>query len=237
VILVTATPTLMALANQHTTIPVVFVIGVDPVGLGVVQSIAHPGGVFTGLYNNGGEHLEKNVQLMRDLLPHGRRLAFFGDAAFPPAVKRRYLEGMTAAANKQGFEPKFFEVTSGEELPAAFDQMDEFKADGLIMIGGPVWSKNRLSIIGLTRSHRLPTIHLWRLDPADGALMSYGSDMEGQLRSAAGQVDKILRGEKPADLPVEQATRFKFVINLKTARELKLEIPPLLLNYADELIE
>jgi putative tryptophan/tyrosine transport system substrate-binding protein len=115
--------------------------------------------------------------------------------------------------------------------------MDEFKADGLIMVGGPVWAKNRLSIIELARTHHLPAIYLWRLDPADGGLMSYGSDMEEQFRHAANYVDKILRGEKPADLPVEQATTFKFVINLKTARELGVEIPPLLLSFATELIE
>jgi putative ABC transport system substrate-binding protein len=237
VILVSATPTLMALAKQHATIPVVFVIGVDPVGLGIVQSLAHPGGNFTGMFNNGGDHLEKNVQLMRELLPQGHRLAFYVDASFGPAINRDLREKMTAAANEQGLEPKFFEVRSGEELPAAFDQMDEFKADGLIMIGGPVWAKNRLSIIGLTRSHRLPTIYPWRLDPADGGLMSYGSDMEGQFRRAANHVDKILRGANPADLPVEQATTFKFVINLRTARELGVEVPPLLLSFATELIE
>ena len=237
VILVQATPTLMALAKQQATIPVVFIIGFDPIGLGIVQSLAHPGGDFTGLFNNAADHFEKNVQLMRDLLPQGRRLAFLEDANFRAALLRKGEERLTAVSSKVGFEPKFFEVKSGEDLPAAFDQIEAFKADGLVTGGGPVWAKNRLSIIGLSRSHRLPTIHLWRIDPADGALMSYGSDMEGQFRSAADQVDKILRGANPADLPVEQATRFKLVINLKTAREIGLKIPPLLLNVADELIE
>jgi ABC-type uncharacterized transport system substrate-binding protein len=237
VILVTATPTLMALAKQHATIPVVFVIGVDPIGLGIVQSLAHPGGNFTGLFNNAGDHLEKNVQLMRDLLPQGRRLAFLVDLSFPPEVNQYYREHMTAVSKRLGFEPKFFEAKSGEDLRSVFDQMAEFKVEGYVGIGGPVWGKNRLSIIELARTYRIPTISLWRLDPADGGLMSYGSDMEGQFRGAADQVDKILRGANPADLPVEQAVRFKLVINLKTARELGLEIPPLLLQSADELIE
>jgi putative ABC transport system substrate-binding protein len=174
---------------------------------------------------------------MRDLLPRARRLALWVDLSFPAAVIRRDQEMLTTVSGQLGFEPKFFEVKSGADLPVAFDQMDAFKADGLVMIGGPVWAKNRLSIIGLERSHRLPTIHPWRLDPADGALMSYGADMEGQLRSAADLVDKILRGAIPAELPVEQATRFKLVINLKTARELGLEIPRPLLSAVDELIE
>jgi putative tryptophan/tyrosine transport system substrate-binding protein len=237
VILTTATPTLMALANQQAKSPVVFVIGSDPIKLGIVQSLAHPGGSFTGFFNNAADHLAKNLQLIRDLLPQARRVAFLVDSSFGPALVRRYREGMTFTSEQLGFEPKFFDVEASEELPSVFDRMGEFKADALFVNGGPFWGKNRLSIIALTRSHRLPAIHLWRLDPADGGLMSYGADVEAQMRGAAHHVDKIFHGAIAADLPVEQATRFKLVINLKTAREMGVEIPTLLLNAADEVIE
>ena len=238
VILVGGAAPAMAFANLHVNVPVVFIaLGVDPIRLGLVQSLPHPGGYFTGLFNNAGDHNEKNLQLLRDLLPNARRVAFLVDPSFGPTVIRRATEKLSAVAEQLRFEPKFIEAKSGEELPSAFDQMDEFRAEALVVNGGVVWGKARLTIIELARSHRIPAIYLWRVDVADGGLMSYGADMEAQYRQAAMYVDKILHGASPADLPVEQATRFKLVINVRTARELGIQIPWILLTNADELIE
>src|SRR5262249_3002924 len=149
VIFVGATPTLMALFNQHPTVPVVFVIGIDPIELGVVQSLAHPGGVFTGLFNNADDHGPKNVPLMRDLLPQARRVAFLRDANFGTARLGKSREKMIAVAEGLGFEATFVEYKSGEELPSAFDRMDAAKVEAIVCGGGPLWGRNRLAIIAL----------------------------------------------------------------------------------------
>jgi putative ABC transport system substrate-binding protein len=238
VILVSTTASVMALAKQQSTVPVVFVIGVDPVErLKVAQSLSHPGGSFTGLFNNAGDVLPKSLQMLRDLLPQARRVGSLSDPSFGPVVTAAGRAQMTAAAERLGVEFETIELNSGEELPSAFDRLAELKVDAFLGTGGPFSNQHRSSIIELVRAHRWPAIYPFRADAAEGGLMSYGSDMDALFRSAAGYVDRILQGAHPADLPIEQATKLILVINMKTARELSLEIPQLLLANATELIE
>jgi putative ABC transport system substrate-binding protein len=235
-ILVTSTPALMALFKQNSPIPVVFVIGFDPVKLGVVKNIARPDGNFTGLFNNATDVISKNFQILRDLLPNARRIAYLTDPLLD-ASRAVYQEQLNAASEHLGFEVKGFEAKTGDQLPAVFDQIVAFKADALTQGGGPFWTVHRRTIIELIHAHRLPSLHIFRMDAVDGALMSFGSDTEELFRTAASYTDKILRGAKPSDLPIEQATKMILVINMKTARQLEIEIPPVLIASASELIE
>jgi putative tryptophan/tyrosine transport system substrate-binding protein len=237
VILVSSTPAVMALAKQRSTVPVVFVIGVDPVGrLGIAQSLSHPGGSFTGFFNNAGDVLPKSLQMLRDLLPQARRVGFLQDMTFGRAIGARVQSG-DEYAERVGFELKTVEVNPGDDPTAVFDRLTGFEVEAFLATGGVYWSRNRRSLIELTRTRRLPSVFPFRMDAVDGALMTYGSDMDGLFRSAAGYVDRILQGANPADLPIQQATKLILVINMKTARELNLEIPQVLFANAAELIE
>jgi putative tryptophan/tyrosine transport system substrate-binding protein len=237
VIYVTSTPALMALYKAQADIPVVFAgIGPDPIGLGVVQSMPHPGGNFTGITNNVVELNPKRMQLFRELLPQATRLAYFSNplnGGGSPAQDKAREE----AAMQFGFQLLTVEIKSAEDFPAAFAKAFELKAEALFGSADPLSVNNRDMIIRLAAEYKLPVIYNFRFEVTDGGLIAYGPDLDAQYRSAAIYIDKVLRSEKTADLPVERATKLFLVINLQTAKALNLTIPSVLLARADEVIE
>jgi putative tryptophan/tyrosine transport system substrate-binding protein len=237
VIVATTTPSLMALYKGHCDIPVIFMSGVDPVQLGVAKSVPHPGGNYSGIVNTAGELTGKRLQILRDLLPQASRVACFLNPKNSPSVLASFVEKTNADASRLGFEMITINVTSAEELPQAFDSVIAEKADALLGLPDPVFFSHRETIIALAHAHKLPAIYNFRIEATDGGLIAYGADMEAQYRSVAIYVDKVLQGDKPADLPIEQASKLALVINLKTARALGLTIPSVLLAQADDVIE
>jgi putative ABC transport system substrate-binding protein len=227
----------MALFKAHCSIPVVFISGVDPIKLGVAESIPHPGGNYTGVVNISDELTGKRLEFLRDVLPGACRVVCFTDPAFGLAGTAVFLKQTLADANRLGFEFTSIDVASAEQLPQAFDKAAEQKADALLVVPEPLLFSNRQKIIALASQYKLPAIYNFRIEAAEGGLIAYGADVEAQFRTVAIYVDKILRGEKPGNLPIDQATKPALVINLKTARALGLTVPPILLTEADEVIE
>lgn len=237
IIFVATTPSLMAIFRQKASVPVVFAgIGPDPVGLGVIESIRHPGGDFTGITNNANEIIPKRLEMLRELLPDATRVVHFLNPLNPGATPA-YTKGVEDAAAKVGFQMIWVDVKSAAEFPDAFAKAAELKADALFGSADPIAVQNRALIISLAAEHRLPAIYNFRYEATDGGLIAYGADLDAQYRSAAIYVDKVLKGEKTADLPVEQATKLALVVNLMTAKALGLSIPPLLMAQADQVIE
>jgi len=216
------------------TVPVIFIGSGDPVELGWVQSLARPGGNLTGFTVQEPSLGPKMLELLKEIAPRVRRVAVMFN---PNSVGNRQTVDATAAA-KSAVEVVPSPV---RELPADIDAaMTKLKRDpslGLIVLPEPAINSHRKLIIELSARHQLPAIHGVRAATADGALMSYGVDLPDLFRRAAAYVDRILRGDKPADLPVQQPTKFELVINLKTAKALGLTIPPSLLARANEVLE
>jgi putative ABC transport system substrate-binding protein len=231
--MVTGTPLAAALKSTGTTIPCVFVAVYDPIGQGLAKSLARPGGTFTGVSNAVPERfLEKQIQLLRETVPDLRRIALLTDSRY-----FIYRENRLKAASDQGLEA--FEVHAGsrDELEQAFREAARRGATGMIAGGLPLTVANRELIAILALRHRLATIFLQEINVAAGGLMSYGTNMVDLQRRGADYVDRILRGAKPADLPIEQPTKFELVINLKTAKALGITIPQSVLLRADRVIE
>jgi putative tryptophan/tyrosine transport system substrate-binding protein len=222
-----------SLAAMHATseIPIVFAGSGDPVATGLVASLARPGGNVTGLSNQQLDATGKRVQLLRDVVPGLRRLAILGNTGNPAIV--REMSEAQAAARMLGLDVAEFEIRGAEDIAPAFEAF-KGRVDALYVAGDPLTTSNRVRIITLALAARLPTISE---NVETGGLMSYGANNTDQYRRAAAYVDKVLRGAKPADLPVEQPTRFKLIINLKTAKALGLTIPETLLATADEVIQ
>jgi len=224
----------MALAAKEVTsvIPIVFPISPDPVGVGLVASLARPGGNVTGLSTQDLDLVRKRIELSREIVPGLRRLAILGNVG---ERAREMSEAQTAAA-KLGLEAVTSGVRRSEDIAPALEAT-RGRADALYVCSGPFQARNQLHINTQALASRLPTILGDREDAKAAGLMSYGPNYADLWRRAGDYVDKILRGAKPADLPVEQPTKFELVINLKTARALGLEVPPLVLARADEVIE
>jgi putative ABC transport system substrate-binding protein len=213
------------------TIPIVISIG-DPVGLGFVSSLAHPGGNITGLSTVSPEMAGKWLQLLKTVIPGTERIAFLVNLRNPQQVPL-----VQQAARTLRTDLLSVEASTSDEIDDAFATMAREHAQALIVTGDPVFFLERPRIVGYTASHKLPAIFQWREFAAIGGLMSYGPDQIDLFRRAATYVDKILKGAKPADLPVEQPTKFQLVVNLKTAQALGLTIPTVILAGADEVIE
>ncbi|HKH01941.1 MAG TPA: ABC transporter substrate-binding protein, partial [Bradyrhizobium sp.] len=206
----------------------------DPVGTGLVGSLSRPGGNVTGLSNQATDLASKQVELLRDVVPNLRRLAILANADAPNA--RLEITEVQAAARRLGIEVMAFEIRRAEDIASAFEALTS-RADALYVVIDPLINTNRIRINTLALSARLPTIHGFREYVEAGGLMSYGPSFSDLYRRAGDYVDKILRGAKPADLPVEQPTKFELIINLKTAKTLGLTMSPTLLARADEVIE
>ena len=225
-----------AVAAKHATsvIPIVFPSAGDPIGSGLVASLARPGGNVTGLSNLGSDLAAKRLGLLREVLPGFRRLAVMANAAYSGGVTEM-LE-IDAAAHTLGLEIVAFPIRRVEEIAPSFDAL-KGRAEALYVVGDPLANTHRLRINTFALAARLPTMHSQREYVEAGGLMSYGANFPDLNRRAADYVDKILRGAKPADIPVEQPTKFDLVVNLITAQALGLEVPSSLLGRADEVIE
>jgi len=227
-------PAVQALKKTTMTIPIVSVSG-DPVRYGLVASLAHPGGNITGLANLTPELAGKRLELLKRILPQVSLVAVLWNPDSPGAGLR--MREMETAAKSLGIELQSVEVKRSNDFEGAFRAMKEQRASAFVNIRS-VFVMNKLKrIVELATENRLPAMYDGRLFPEAGGLMSYGTVIADLDRRAATYVDKILKGAKPADLPIEQPTKFELVINLKTAKQIGLTIPPQVLYRADKVIE
>jgi len=231
-------PTTAALASKNATetIPIVGIGFDNPIQHGLVTSLAPPGGNLTGLsYGVGPEIFGKDLELLRQLIPDVRHVAVLSHAANPNHAPM--MTNLETAARALGVELLLLEASGPEEFDGAFATMVKQRVGALFVFGDPMFSVHRTRLADLAVQNRLPTMYTNRPHVEAGGLMCYGPSFFDLWRRAATYVDKILKGAKPADLPIEQPTKFDLVINLKTAKALGLIVPPLLLAQADEVIE
>jgi putative ABC transport system substrate-binding protein len=220
------------------TIPIVFNVVADPVGDGFVASFTQPGGNITGVCNNVLEISGKVLQLLTEAVPEASRVAWLWNAAHPSQLMRRFLEEAQSAANTLGVKLQSVEVREAKDFEPAFAAMATERAQALIVLGEQLTNRNMPQLVKLAFKNKLPMmIHGHRENVRIGALMSYAPVYEALYRRAAHLVDKILKGAKSAELPVELPTHYDFAINLKTAKTLGLTIPPPLLMQANEVFE
>ena len=235
---VIATPgtALGALAAKAATaaVPVVFAVGEDPVKIGLVASLARPGGNLTGVNFLNTELSAKQLGLVRDLIPGATRVAVLVNAANITAETT--LREVEAAAKAMGLRIQVFKASTSGEINAAFASLENERPDALF-VGGGLFNARRAQLVNLASRHALPATYAERIFPEIGGLMSYGADITDAFRQIGVYAGRILKGAKPADLPVVQASRFELVINAETARMLRLEVPSTLLARADEVIE
>jgi putative ABC transport system substrate-binding protein len=233
-VIVTTGPAAPQAKKATSVIPIVLALSGDPVGAGLVASLARPGGNVTGLSMQLPDAVGKRLELLREVVPVFRRLAIMANVGFPDAV----LEAgeAQAAARAIGLGVVTLEIRRAEDIVPAFESVKDH-ADALYVLADALLNANRIRINTLALGARLPTMHDFRELVEAGGLMSYGPNFASMFRRAADLVDKILRGAKPADLPVEQPTKFDLIINLTTAKALGLKIPESFLLRADEVIE
>jgi putative ABC transport system substrate-binding protein len=234
VIVTRGTPSSMAAKQATTAIPIVFVFVGDPVGTGLVASLARPGGNATGLSSQTTDTATKRLEILREVVPGLRRLALLANVGNPVSVLE--MHEVQEAVSALGLEAATFEIRRAEDIAPAFEMMKS-RAEALDVVGDPLFNTNRIRINILALGARLPTMHGVREYVEAGGLMSYGASAADEFRRAADYVDKILRGAKPAEIPVEQPTKFDLIINLTTAKALGLAIPETFLLRANELIE
>ena len=234
VILAGGTEAAIAAKQATSVIPIVFPTAGDPVGSRLVASLARPGGNVTGLSNLGSNLAAKRLEIMREVVPGLGRLAVMANADYSGGVTER--EEIDAAARTIGLEVISLPIRRPEDIAPAFEALKR-RADALYIVGDPLVNIQRVRINTFALATRLPTMYVQREYVEAAGLMSYGPNYLDLNRRAADYVDRILRGTKPGDLPIEQPTKFDLVINLITAKALGLEIPPTLLARADEVIE
>jgi len=233
-VIVTYEGAVRLLKQATPTIPIVFAISFDPVRGALVQSFAHPGGNVIGMSAQLTDLVGKRLELLRGVIPQLRRLAIMADADYPASA---FEAGeVQAAARTLGLEITSLEIRRTEDIAPAFETLKS-QTDALYVISDALMAANRTRIITFALSARLPTIFGYRDYVKAGGLMSYGPDFTDLFRHAADMVDKILHGTKPGDIPVEQPTKFGFVLNLTTAKALGLTIPASFLSLANDLIE
>jgi len=236
VLLAVTTPATAALLRETRSIPIVFAIVSDPIGTGFAASLARPGGNVTGFINIESSLSGKWLGLLREIAPHVARVAFMFNPKTAPYA-RYYLDTFRSAALALAAEPLEAPVYGAAEIEAAMAMLGREAGAGLVVMPDFSTGIHHKLIISLAERYRMPAVYPFRYYVTDGGLMSYGIDLADLLRGAASYVDRILRGAKPEDLPVQQPTKFEFIINLKTAKALGLTIPPTLLALADEVIE
>jgi putative ABC transport system substrate-binding protein len=234
VIVVSGDAQVVAAKRAAPDIPIVIASAGDPVGQGLVASLARPGGNVTGLSVQLIDTAGKRIELLHEIVPGLRRLAILSNSANPAVALER--DAAQAEARDVGLEVIRSDFQRAEDIPPAIEALNG-SAEALYVCVDPLMIANRARINGLALAARLPVMHSYRDNLEGGGLISYGPDLLDLYRRAAGLVDKILRGAKPADIPVEQPTKFELAINLKTAKVLGLDVPPTLLARADEVIE
>jgi putative ABC transport system substrate-binding protein len=234
VIVVQSTPAAQAVKRATSTIPIVISIVSDPVGSGLVASLAHPGGNITGLSTMATELSAKRLQLLKEAIPRLARVAVLWNPDTPTYIKA--IEDLKAVAPSLSIELSFVSVRTPEEIGPAFSAVSRARAEALYIIPDAFFFAHRKTLLKLGSKAQLPVIYGERHFADAGALMSYGPNVADMFRQSAGYVDKILKGAKPGDLPIEQPTRFELVVNLKTAKALRLTIPESILVRADEVI-
>jgi putative tryptophan/tyrosine transport system substrate-binding protein len=228
-------PPARAAKNATSTIPIVFEVGNDAVAAGLVDSLARPGGNATGLSILFTQLTPKRLELLCELIPQPRTIALLVNPNSPTAEPSIREAGEAASA--KGLQLSVLNASNESGIDAAFASLVSFKADGLIIAADPFFDTRRAQIIAPAARYRIPTIYFSRESVAAGGLISYGSSLSAVYRQMGVYAGRILKGEKPADLPVEQPTKFEMAINLKTAQVLGLEVPAALLSTADEVIE
>jgi putative ABC transport system substrate-binding protein len=217
-----------------TTIPIVFSVGIDPVQAGLISSLSRPGSNVTGISSMNAELGAKRLGLLHEMLPRAER---FAALVVPGPNSEPMIADFRAAASAIGQAIEFVTATTNREIDAAFATLAQKRIDGLVVSPNFVFDNRRVQLVTLAAYYRLPTMYAFREHVEAGGLMSYGSSASDRDRQVGLYVGRILKGEKPADMPVMQATKFELVINLQTARLLGLEVPPTLLALADEVIE
>jgi putative ABC transport system substrate-binding protein len=228
--------TMVEPARQATkTIPIVFSNHADPISTGHVASLNRPGGNITGLSELATELNAKALEILKEALPHATRIGVLWNPTTPSQVPG--LQAVKAAGAKLGLALHVVSAVSVEEFDGALASMAQEGVGGVFVVPSPLTTMQRTPLVQLALRYRLPTMFQSKESLEAGGLMSYGADRDDLVRRAAAYIDKILKGAKPADLPVEQASRYQLIINLKTAKALGLEIPTTLLARADEVIE
>jgi len=237
VIAATSTPAALAAKAATTTIPIVFETGADPVQLGIVATLSRPGGNVTGVTQTNVEVAPKRLELLHELLPAARVMALLVDPSDPP-VAETTAHQMLAAARTLGLELHVLNAVSESDFDAVFARIRESGASGLVIGAGTTILAGRSGqLAALAARHGVPSVGVNRLFVTAGGLLSYGADIVDSYRLAGGYVGRILKGEKPEDLPVQQATKIELSVNLKAAKALGVTVPLALLGRADELIE
>src|SRR5262245_34410924 len=236
IILTQNTPPTASMLQETRSIPVIFVIVADPVGSGFASSLARPGGNATGFTIMEPTITGKWLELLKEIAPSVNRAAFMFNPATAPYVKI-YLNTFKAAAASYGVEMILAPVPEKADLDTVIATQAREPNGGVVVIPDGFLNVHRAEIISLAARHRLPIVYPWRFFPEQGGLLSYGSEMRDEFRLAASYVDRILKGEKPADMPVQAPTKYELVINLKAAKALGLTVPPSLLSRADQLID
>ena len=232
------TPAALAAKQATRTLPIVFVGVGEPVASGLVSSLARPGGNVTGLSVVSPELVGKWLELLTQAVPEVSRVAVLRQpGAMDERTEKDMLKGAEVAARALGVRLQFVEARSSADLERAFSDMIRERAGALTVRPAPMFVSERRRLVALAAKNRLPAVYPWREFVDAGGLMAYGPNLADLYRRAAPYVDKILRGAKPGDLPVEQPTKFELAINLKTAKALGLTIPPSLLQRADQVIE
>jgi putative tryptophan/tyrosine transport system substrate-binding protein len=234
-IIVTGGIAVPAAKQATSTIPIVFALAADPLGGSLVTSLARPGGNVTGLSAQSSDTASKRIEILREIIPSLRRIAVIGNAAYAASVEE--MREVQAVASRLGLQVDRLEIRRAEDIAPAFERLVETGAQALYVCTDALANANRVRINILALGARLPTMHGLReyVDPA--GLISYGPSIRDLFRRTAEYVDKILRGAKPGDIPVEQPTKFELVINLTVAKALGLTVPRMLLGRADEVIE
>ena len=234
VIVTSGTANVVAAKQATSAIPIVFAVAGDPIANNLVASLARPGGNITGLLTVATDLAGKRVELLREAVPGFRRMAMIGNIANP--LSRLEMSEVQAAAGRLGLEAAAFGIQRAEDIAPVFQGL-KGPADAIYVVADPLVNTNRARIHTLAMGARLPAIYNAREHVEAGGLMSYGPNFPALYSRAADFVDRILRGAKPADIPVEQPTKFDLVINMTTAKVLGLEVPPTLIARADEVIE
>ena len=235
VIIALTSPAILALKQAGLTTPIVFAFASDPVAQGIVETLARPGSNFTGVTYSEAALGGKRVELLIDALPSTRRIAVLWSTSFPENAAM--FENIRGLATAWGIEVFSRQIQGVEDLAPAFDDASRVEAQAVIFMTDNELFGHRKEVARLSLDHHLPSIHSFDPEAQDGGLMSYGPSLGESYRRVAALADKILKGARPADLPVEEPTQFELVINLKSAKALGLTIPPSIMVRADEVIE